>query len=121
MINAQPWKMHKTGRLLMIWLGKTAAPLGNRRHLAVQDHIPGVAFYQLSRKQPVFRKKGMLDRFLDEPINFQPPAGAQMQGRNRIGSRLAQRVAQQVGKQVMIAVPLALVIQRDEKQVGAFQ
>ena len=49
-----------------------------------------------------------------------PFTGPLLQGGNLIGQFLLQIGAQDIGKEVMVAKPLALVIERHEKEVAPF-
>jgi len=62
----------------------------------------------------------MLIRFGQIPIGLIPVAGPQVIVRH-VRRRLLQPQAQQIRKEPVIAVPLAIVIQRDDEQVRAFE
>jgi hypothetical protein len=59
----------------------------------------------------------MMNRFGGQPLSLEPYAGASVQLRKEIGVGFAQPLAQYVSKEMMVAVPSALIIQRDHEQV----
>jgi hypothetical protein len=63
----------------------------------------------------------MLDGLIQYSLALVPLAGPDVQLRDDLGLHSAQAPLQKVGKEVMIAVPLVLVIQGNEKEVGAFE
>ena len=64
----------------------------------------------------------MLKRFERQTMIFIPLAGANvMLGDFFRGKALPQALAQQFSKEMVIAIPLPLVVERDDEQVGAFE
>ncbi len=54
-------------------------------------------------------------------LHLIPPASASVQFRQQVRSLTTQFVLQQTGRQVVIAVPVSLIVKRDDKQVGRQQ
>ncbi len=63
----------------------------------------------------------MIDRRFRESIHFQPRTGSPMEFRDRLRIFQLQVTAQKVGKQVMVAVPVAVIVQRHQEKIGPFQ
>ena len=75
---------------------------------------------QLRRALEIVGRYGVLKRFGRITIGLIPVAGTPVIIPH-VRSRLLQPLAQQIRKQPVIAVPLPIVIQRDDEQVRAFE
>ena len=87
-------------------------------HLPAQQHadvlfgqqlLLGQALHQVGGDIEVTGAQGLLHRFVQQALAFEPAAGTQLQ----VGQRLAGlAAAQQVGEQMVIAEPVAMLVQR---------
>jgi hypothetical protein len=94
-------------------------PSLQQRALVAAEGLAQVLFDQSRRPRPVPRPQGMVDRLIDQPVLLAPFGGPPVQLRDPTGLGLLQPGTQQIGEQVMEAVPAALLVQRDQEQVGA--
>jgi len=65
--------------------------------------------------------QGVPYRLRGQVVALVPPAGTLMQQRNLVGLLAEQVRSQHVGEQVVVAVPLPLIVQGDEEEVGPLQ
>ena len=63
----------------------------------------------------------MVNRVIDQTLALKPGGRHPLQSCGRARLPLLQASAKQIGKQVVIAVPLALIVHRQQEQVGRFQ
>ena len=108
-----------------------AAPdnlVGQCLHPAEQDRFLPVAadrrhrqLHEVGRAIEVPRSQSVPDRLLSRVMCLVPAAGAQVQQRNQVRRLGEQARAQHVGEQVVVAVPLPLVVQGHEEEVGPLQ
>jgi hypothetical protein len=56
-----------------------------------------------------------------QPLRLVPLTGATVPDRYLIGLCLSGSLAEQVSKQMVVAIPMALIIQGDHKEVGALE
>ena len=76
---------------------------------------------QVRRAREIRGGQRMADRIGRRTMLLIPRARAPMQRRDLIGLLRQQMRSEHVGKEVMIAIPVALIIQRHDKEVAALQ
>ncbi|MCQ3939407.1 MAG: hypothetical protein DPW18_20540 [Chloroflexi bacterium] len=85
------------------------------------------AVQQVHRAFDIVRRRGVLKRFEQHSIFFEPRARALMQRGDAVrvirrgGKFLLQTLAQEFGKEMMITIPMAFVVQSKEKKIRAFE
>jgi hypothetical protein len=94
-------------------------PSLQQRALVAAEGLAQVLFDQSRRPRPIPRPQGMVDRLVDQPVLLAPFGGPPVQLRQPRALGPLQPSAEQIGEQVMEAVPAALLVQRDQEQVGA--
>jgi len=92
----------------------------------VQVQTPFI--YQVLGAPHIIGCSRMAKSFKLQTIVFIPLAGTAVQfghtpplGPCRRGCALVQSLAQQIGKEMVITVPMPLVVQGDDEQVGVFE
>ena len=86
------------------------------------DDAQAVLLNQIGDPFVIRRCQRVLHRFGNQSLPLVPHAGAAVQAGHRFGRHAArQPLPQHLGKQMMVAIPLALIVQRHDKQVGALQ
>ena len=104
-------------------LGQRLQPVHDRDGGAAKDQRHALAFDQPGGAVNIPGGDGMLEGLQVQAVGFEPGAGAQVAGGQACAVPAAgavlQALAQQVGEQVVVAVPAALVVKRDDKQVAA--
>ena len=105
------------------WLRQACQPAKHALDLCAKSgpavHIN--ALNQVGGTLDISSSKRVLYRFGEPSLLLIPAAGSQVEvGHQRLISLLQAR-AQGLGKQVVIAIPVPLVIQRDDKKVGLLQ
>jgi len=98
------------------------------RQPALEDHVLAApeGFIRMLLNEPscpgrIPRRRGMVDRFVDQPVLLTPGGGPSVEVRDVCGLDPVQPGTEEIAEQVMVSVPVALLIQRDHEQVGAFQ
>ena len=69
----------------------------------------------------ITRGAGLFDRLGRHAVLLKPCRRPPMQGRQSIGLLLHRMSTENVCKEVVIAIPLALIIKRNDKQVASLQ
>ena len=77
-------------------------------------------FNQFASEGPILCFHRMVYRFLQKMIGFEPQAGSPVQFGYLVALVGEQQMLQQIGEEMVKAVPFPLVIQGNEKKVGAF-
>jgi hypothetical protein len=90
-------------------------PLRQRVHLAPHDELAAMLLHQLRRAIVVARQQGLLNGLGDELVLLKPLRGTAVKLGAQLGELLLQGPAEHVGKQVVIAIPMPLIVQRDEE------
>src|SRR5260370_11754169 len=80
-----------------------------------------LTFDQISSPLPLMGTEGMQDSLGDLVVLGIPEAGMIVQDRHQISMAALQMVAQGLSKQGMIAIPLAIEIQRHDKEIGLLE
>src|SRR3990172_5736056 len=57
----------------------------------------------------------------DKPMALVPLGGAMMQFRPTFGPGLLQALAQEIGEETMVAIPMPVVVEREQEQVRALE
>ena len=92
-----------------------------------QAVLPGAAqlrqrfLHQVGGAVEVLGGERVPDGVRDEVVRGVPGAGPLVQTRHLVGVLGEQACAQDVGEQVVVAVPGALVVERDEEEVAALE
>ena len=76
---------------------------------------------EVGRMLRVATRQGVPDRFLGKAVRGIPLAGGPVEERNPLGSLGRESRAKRVGEEVVVAVPVAVVVERDDEHVGAVQ
>ena len=92
-----------------------------REDLLIQQRVE-VGFYQVGGADVIARRQQVTQRVLDQACLGQPLTGAMVQfGQAGLALLLLELVQQKIAEQIVIAVPGALVIERNDKQILRFQ
>ena len=110
----------QAGKLGTRLLGQPVRPATDSDDLGVKYIRLDVFIQHPRRADRVVPRQGVLDRFVHYALGFVPPAGADIELWHDRGLCSAQALPQKGGKEMVVAVPLSLVIEGDEKEVGAF-
>src|SRR5512141_1237550 len=76
---------------------------------------------QSCREIPITGQKGMFDRFVQEAMCRVPLTGRTLKRGHALRLGLVQPDLQEVAKEMMIAIPIALLVEGNHKQVRFFQ
>src|SRR5918992_741184 len=98
--------------------GERLEPAKHQRHLSTPTHGWPCPLDQVRRSLEVLGGKRMADRIGRKTIVLVPFARAPMQGRYQIGPLRHQMRVENVCEEVMIAIPVALVVQRNDEEVA---
>jgi hypothetical protein len=99
-----------------------AQPAQHSLYLPADNDAQAVLLNQIGHPRVIRRRQGVLHRFGNQSLSLKPYAGAAVQASHRFRWHPArQPVPQHIGKQVMIAIPVAVIVQRHDKQVGALK
>ena len=99
-------------------------------HLPAQQHADvllcqqllfGQVLHQIRRYIQVPGPQRLLHRLVDQALGVKPATGAQVQTGRRQGGAFLAAGAQQVGEQVVVAVPMALLVQRHQEHLMSLQ
>ena len=97
-------------------------PAKHGHEFATEREAQADLFDQARRRVPIVRQQRVLHGFVNETVLFEPGAGTAVEVGHRCGGHAAyEALAQNLRKQVMIAIPLAIVVQRHEKQIGVLK
>ena len=102
-------------------LGQPIQPAGHGHPLPPAPVTEPVPRDQRSRVSKVPGRAPVVDGLLDVAGLPVPGRGPPMQARHQPGLVVGQLQAQQLGEQLVVAVPLAMVVQRYQEQVGTLQ
>src|SRR6266508_5797611 len=102
-------------------LGKCCEPPPERLALTSTEDLLTVLLNQPSCPHGFACCQGMAHRITDQSILLVPGSGLSMQFRHPLGIDGLQAGEEQIGKEMMVAIPVALLIERDQEQVGSFQ
>ncbi len=102
-------------------VGQRPRPAKPRDGLETPVHCRPDLFDQARRAREIRGGQRMVNRLGRQTIGGAPGARPLMQDRNVGWLLLEHMSSQHVGKELVVAKPVALVVERDEKQVGALQ
>src|SRR5262245_25594189 len=89
---------------------------------AVRKQYQTSVLNQAGDMLPILSCQGVLNCFDKQPLLFKPGAGAAMEHRNGFGApSIAQTRPYNVSKELVIAIPMTVVVQRDDEEIRAFQ
>ena len=111
----------RTGRWASTSGGKLGQPAAQCPLGPVATQIWCCDFDEVGRKVDVAGRERVADRGFEVSGLLVPAAGPPMQHRHVLGALGEEPGEQHVGEQVVVAVPAALVIERNEEQVASFQ
>jgi hypothetical protein len=84
--------------------------------LPSDDDAQAVLLKHIGHPRAIRRRQPVLHCFGHQPLPRIPHAGAAVQRCHRFGRHAArQPVPQHLGKQMMVAIPLAIIVQRHDK------
>ena len=90
-------------------------PANGRIKEAPPNQGANLLLHQLGDATQIPGLAGMFNGFIQQPLRFKPVARPLMEFGNLVRRTLAQLLAQHFGKEMMIAIPVALIIKRDDK------
>ena len=119
---------HNKGRASSTVVGSDCQPVQYGDHHTTKGQGHPLSLNQALGALHIMGGSSVVKCFKLQTTLFIPSAGADVQfGHARLlflwrrGGVLVQSLPQQIGKEMVIAIPTPLFIQRDDKQVGAFQ
>src|SRR5215208_4102869 len=102
-------------------VGERLEPAKQRGLLSTPAHCWHCQLDQVRRSLEILGGKRVADRIGRRTIMLVPLARAPMQSRYLIGLLRHQMRIENFGEEVMITIPLALVIQRNDKEIASLQ
>src|SRR5688500_430780 len=102
-------------------VGKRPQPAKQRGVLSAPAYGWPCPLDQICRARETLGGERVADRIGRRAMLLVPRAGAPVQSRYQIGLLHPQMRSEHVGKEVVIAIPVAPVIQRNDKEVAALQ
>ncbi len=84
-------------------------------------HFGDGTFNQICRSLEVLRRDCVVNRIIHRTMLLIPHAGALVQRGNLFRQIRHQMHTENLGKEVMVAIPVAPVIQRNDKEVAALK
>ena len=103
------------------FVGKGLEPAKHRGFLSTPGHSWHCQFDQVRRSPEIKGCQRVADRIDRRAMLLVPRARAPMQRRYLIGLLRQQLCREHFGEEVMIAIPVARVIERNDKEVAALQ
>ncbi len=91
------------------------------------DSLPAAAhfwdgtFNQIARSLEILRRNCVMDGIVHRTMLLIPHAGAPMQRGNLLRQVRRQMHTEDLGEEVMVAIPVAPVIQRNDKEIAALE
>jgi len=102
-------------------VGQGIQPPRHGRQFAMVDHSQGIPRNQMLDPLDIPSQQRIPHSFDDLPFALIPYARAAVQGRNLVGLGLLKPATEQISEELMIAIPMPLIVQRDQEQIGLFQ
>ena len=102
-------------------VGERPEPAKQRGLLSTPAHCWQGQLDQVRRSREIPGGQRVADRIGRRPMLLVPLARAPMQRRDLLGLLRPQMRREHFGKEVVIAIPVALVIERNDKEVAALQ
>src|SRR5579872_3553111 len=102
-------------------IGEYLEPVKHRGLLSTPEHCDHTQLDQVRRSREIGGSQRVADRIGRRPMLRVPLAGAPMQRRYLIGLLRPQMRREYFGKEVVIAIPVARVIERHDKEVASLQ
>ncbi len=118
----RPCVQHAQARAVVhAGLGQRREPTQQGGQLAAHQHRQTMHFEQRLHARPIGGRHGIGHGRVHGALLLVPGAGATVQLWRPFGVRCFQTSAQQVGEQAVVTVPLALLVQGDQEQIGLLQ
>ena len=101
--------------------GQGLEPAAQRDQLAVGEHLLRRLLDELRGYLQVTGRQGVAHRVGGQAVFGKPGSSAAVEGGHSVWLGLRQVAAQELGKEVVVAVPVPLLVERDDEEVGLFQ